>query len=130
MLPEGGGNIDESVHSVYIYIYKRIDLKSEEERENGKKKKSSNFVKNIKETRNVKKRNEEKRLVLYGSVKGKKKEKKKKKDQLCEYPPHSVDDILPPTPGIITCVSNEAQEQPKKQEVYKRKKRARRIKGL
>jgi hypothetical protein len=48
-----------------------------------------------------------------------------------------VDDILPPTPGIITCVSNEAlartaeeeDEEEEEEEVYKRRK-SERIKGL
>jgi hypothetical protein len=45
-----------------------------------------------------------------------------------------VEDILPPTPGIITCVSNEAlaraaEEEDEEEEVYKRRK-SERIKGL
>ncbi len=64
-------------------------------------------------------------------------EEEEKKGQLCEYPPQSVDDILPPTPGIITCVSNEAlartaeeeDEEEEEEEVYKRRK-SERIKGL
>lgn len=64
------------------------------------------------------------------------KEEEEKKGQLCEYPPQSVEDILPPTPGIITCVSNEAlaraadeEDEEEEEEVYKRRK-SERIKGL